>query len=199
MFTGLIQELGTVISLESRSGGLGLWVTLGSLFPEAKVGDSISICGTCLTLEEKRGERNQARFFLSEETLSKTWLGSLAVGSRVNLEPSLRVGDSLGGHFVQGHVDGVGKVTGRKPVGEGEIMSFELPRDLERYLLPKGSIAVEGVSLTIVDPRGGEFSAALIPETLRRTNLGLKKPGDPVNIEADALGKWVAHLGGHNT
>jgi len=192
VFTGIIQELGKVINTAPRAGGIELQIELAKLAERVQLGDSISACGACLTLEGL--EKGKGRFFLSEETLSKTWLGSLKVGDRVNLEEALRFGEPIGGHIVQGHVDGVGKVVSRRPEGEGETMDLEAPADLERYLLFKASIAVDGVSLTIAASQRQRFSVALIPLTLEKTNLRLKKPGDPVNLEADLLGKWVERL-----
>ena len=192
MFTGIVQELGSVAKTDRRAGGLELQVDLGRLAERVQLGDSISVCGACLTLEGL--ERKVARFFLSGETLSKTWLGNLRVGDPVNLEEALRFGEPLGGHIVQGHVEGVGKVLGRKPEGEGQTMAFEVPSELERYLLPKGSIAVDGVSLTIATSEGRRFAAALVPLTMEKTNLRFKKADDPVNLEADLIGKWIERL-----
>lgn len=184
MFTGIVTELGRVKSLRKRSGGLEIWLEIGALAKKSRIGDSISVCGVCLTVEEKKNKA--ARFFLSKETLQRSWLAQLQLDQRVNLESAARFGDPIGGHLVQGHVDAVGKV-----VSTGTVFKIQAPASLKPYLLYKGSISVDGISLTIASARGREFSVALIPLTLKNTNLQFKKVGDPVNLEADVIGKWV--------
>ncbi len=192
MFTGIVTELGRVKSLRKRSGGLEIWVEIGALAKKSRIGDSISVCGVCLTVEEKKNK--DARFFLSKETLQRSWLARLQLDQRVNLEPAARFGDPIGGHLVQGHVDGVGHITsvgaGPRPARSG-VFKIQAPASLKPYLLYKSSISVDGISLTIASARGREFSVALIPLTLKKTNLQFKKNGDPVNLEADVIGKWV--------
>src|SRR6187200_1512284 len=175
MFTGLIREVGRVVSFED--GRLTIEAA-----QTAELGDSIAIDGVCLTVVAN-GSGTLA-FQAVPETLARTSLGTLEAGSRVNLEPALRVGDALGGHYVQGHVDGVGAVRSVEPEGEGRRVAFDAPADLLRYVVEKGSIAVQGTSLTVaaVDERG--FEVALIPHTLAATTLGMLQPGDRVNLEA---------------
>src|SRR6478672_3067861 len=181
MFTGLIREVGRVVSFED--GRLTIEAT-----EEAALGDSIAIDGVCLTVVAH--EQGTLAFQAVPETLGRTSLGTLEAGSRVNLEPALRVGEALGGHYVQGHVDGVGTVRSVEPEGEGKRMAFDAPPELLRYVVEKGSIAVQGTSLTVaaVDEHG--FDVALIPHTLAVTTLGALEPGARVNLEADVLAKY---------
>ncbi len=202
MFTGIIECMGTVKGLERTATGTRLAVTLGPMAKEVKSGESISVEGACLTATELKGE--QASFDVSEETLRRTTLGELKVGQKVNLERSLRVGDRMGGHFVQGHIDGTAVIQ-KMEERPGQITAwFSVPEPLARDMIEKGSVAVDGISLTVVDVKsnagGGPatFSVALIPFTLNNTTLGLKKVGDRVNIETDVLGKWVKRLLGIN-
>ena len=171
-----------------------LRLDLGPLRRGVRGGDSISLAGVCLTVEALRGR--VARFHVSPETLRRTRLGGLRRGEGVNVERSLRLGDRLGGHLVYGHVDGPGEVRSLVRDGEGAVLRVEAPAGLVRYLVPKGSIAVDGVSLTLARVRGRSFEAALIPETLRRTTLSRLRPGDPVHLEADAVGKWIGAFAG---
>jgi riboflavin synthase len=184
MFTGLIREVGTVRSME----GGRLVLSAPETAAGAEIGDSIAVDGACLTVVE-RNER-ELQFDTVPETLVRTSLGALAAGSSVNLEPALRAGDALGGHYVQGHVDGVGAFRG---VGDG-LHWFDAPPEILRYVVEKGSIAVQGTSLTVaaVDDRG--FAVALIPHTLEATTLGALAAGDPVNLETDVLAKYVEKL-----
>ncbi|HEU5362885.1 MAG TPA: riboflavin synthase [Gaiellaceae bacterium] len=181
MFTGLVQEVGTV-----RSMAGGRLVVEASV--AAELGDSIAVDGVCLTVVANDG--GTLAFDTVPETLSRTSLGSLEHGSRVNLEPALRAGDALGGHIVQGHVDGVGAFRG---VADG-LHWFDAPVDLLRYVVEKGSIAVQGTSLTVAGTDDRGFAVALIPHTLEATNLGSLEPGAPVNLEADVLAKYVEKL-----
>lgn len=198
MFTGLTEGTGTVSSLQREGTGMRLEIELP---PEmaaadtgaiAEPGDSIAINGCCLTVIAIDGRR--LAFEAGAETLSRTNLGLLAPGSLVNLERSLPVNGRLGGHFVQGHVDGRGTVDQRLEDGEWVTMWFRVPEALTRQMVPKGSVAVDGVSLTLVAVERERFSIALIPHTLGVTTLGLRQPGDSVNIETDLLGKYVQKL-----
>lgn len=168
----------------------------------AGLGDSIAVAGACLTVveltkaERAAGDASDMAFDLSQETLERTWFGGrIAPGMVVNLERALRVGDRLGGHMVSGHVDTVGGLVSRKDVGDGgAVFRFSVPAGFERYLVDKGSVTIDGISLTVVDPLGQEFGIAVIPHTLRRTHLARLKDGDPVHLEADLIGKWVERL-----
>lgn len=189
MFTGLIRHLGILESRASRSGGARLRIACGAeVLERADLGASIAVNGACLTSVAKDGQGWETE--LSEETLAKTTLGSLPIGAALHLEPSLRVGDPLDGHLVSGHVDGLGTLLDR-PAGEG-LWRFSMPAALGPMTAPKGSIAVDGISLTVVDCGADWFSVALIPETVKRTALGGMKPGDAVNLEADPIGRYVA-------
>jgi riboflavin synthase len=188
MFTGIVRELGTVEAVD----GSQLVVAAKDTADSATVGDSVSVAGVCLTVVE-RGEGTLA-FDVVPETLSRTALGRLEPGSSVNLESSLRVGDQLGGHVVQGHVDAVGRVRSVEPEGEGRRVWVDAPDTVVRYCIEKGSIAVDGVSLTIATFDDEGFEVALIPHTLAVTTLGRLGPGDEVNLEADVLGKVVERL-----
>jgi riboflavin synthase len=189
MFTGLIRHLGTLEGRSSRSGGARLRIAApATLLARAEMGASIAVNGACLTSVAQDGRGWEAD--LSEETLEKTTLGRLALGARLHLEPALCVGDPLDGHLVSGHVDGVGHLLER-PAGEG-LWRFAMPALLAPMTAPKGSIAVDGISLTVVDCGSDWFSVALIPETVRNTRLNTLRPGDPVNLEADPIGRFVA-------
>lgn len=194
MFTGLVEGMGRVSELRSE-GEAALRVAIEIpefMSGEASLGESVAINGCCLTVVEFSDSLWQ--FQAGEETLSKTTLGNLKPGDRVNLERSLRADARLGGHFVQGHVDGTGTVSNIDRDGEWIRMAFEVPRKLSQLMVPKGSIAVDGVSLTIVDALPESFSIALIPHTLEVTTLGHRRVGDLVNLEADILGKYVLKL-----
>lgn len=189
MFTGLIRHLGTLEARTARPGGARLRIACGpEVLERAELGASIATHGACLTSVHRDDRGWEAE--LSEETLAKTTLGRLPLGARLHLEPSLRVGEPLDGHLVSGHVDGVGALLAR-PHGEGE-WRFAMPAAFEPMTAPKGSIAVDGISLTVVDCGRDWFTVALIPETVKRTALGPMKAGDPVNLEADPIGRYVA-------
>lgn len=190
MFTGLIQSIGRV----ARRDGLRLWVEGRGL--RLRGGDSVAVNGVCLTVTavSKKGRGALWRFDLSEETARLTTLGAAAVGRPVNLEPALKIGDALGGHIVQGHVDGMGRVEHIRPEAGGRLFTFSFPAGLKDFVVSKGSIAIDGISLTVVRPRGARFDAAIIPHTDRHTTLGAARPGDAVNVEADPLAKHVAAL-----
>ncbi|MCX4573688.1 riboflavin synthase [Streptomyces sp. NBC_01571] len=192
MFTGIVEELGEVTAVEnldeaSRFRLRGPVVTQG-----ARHGDSIAVNGVCLTVVDHEGDEFTAD--VMAETLNRSSLGALTVGSRVNLERPMAVGDRLGGHIVQGHVDGTGTVIERKPSEHWEIVKISLPADLTRYVVEKGSITVDGISLTVVDAGPDHFTVSLIPTTLDLTTLGRKQPGDPVNLEVDVIAKYVERL-----
>ena len=189
MFTGLIRHLGTLESRTSRSGGARLRIAAPrDLLERAEVGASIAVNGACLTSVAVDGGAWEAD--LSEETLAKTTLGRLPLGITLHLEPALRVGDPLDGHLVSGHVDAVGHLLSRQD-DEG-LWRFSLPLELAPMTAPKGSVAVDGISLTVVDCGTDWFTVALIPETVKRTALMGLRPGDPVNLEADPIGRYVA-------
>jgi riboflavin synthase len=192
MFTGIVEELGTVMALEDQGDAVRLSVEAPLVTTDSHLGDSISVNGCCLTVAVRDGE--QLTFDMMRETLDKTSLGSLAEGARVNLERAVTPTTRLGGHLVQGHVDGTGALLRRTSSEHWEIIEVSLPPDLARYLVPKGSITVDGVSLTVVEVAADRFSVSLIPETLARTTLGLKQPGDPVNLEVDVIGKYVEKM-----
>jgi riboflavin synthase len=191
MFTGLVESLGTVTRAEDTGAGRRLTVR-DAMGPLLAHGESVAVNGACLTVVQIGGD--EFAFEVGPETLIRTNLGRLAAGDRVNLERSLRVGDRLGGHFVQGHVDAVGTIDARLRSGDWEDVWFRCPADLTRLMVPKGSIAVDGVSLTLVNVEAGRFSVMLIPHTQAATTLGFKRAGDPVNLESDMLAKHVAKL-----
>lgn len=189
MFTGLIQDVGTVV--ERASGDLlelRIRTALGA--GSFELGESIAIDGCCLTVVEK--SEDAFRVQASEETLRRTTLGALTTGARVNLERALAFGARLGGHLVQGHVDGVAEILETHPEGGAKVMRVGLPKPLARYFVEKGSVAMDGVSLTVNRVEPDAFSVTLIPETLERTTLGGKGVGAKVNLEADLIGKYVA-------
>ena len=192
MFTGLVREVGRVISLEGGGEGVRLTLAAPATAREAQIGDSIAIDGVCLTVVA-RGDATLA-FDAVPETLARTSLTTLEPGSRVNLEPALRAGEALGGHYVQGHVDGVAAVRSSEPEGDGKRIWFDLPPELLRYIVDKGSIAVQGTSLTVAAADDTGFAVALIPHTLTATNLGELDEGSRVNIEVDVLAKYVEKL-----
>ena len=188
MFTGIVRELGTVDAFD----GSRLVVAAPETAAAAAVGDSVAVAGVCLTVVAN--EDGRLVFDAVPETLSRTALGSLDPGDAVNVEPSLRVGDQLGGHVVLGHVDAVGRVRSVEPEGEGRRVWVDAPDTVVRYCIEKGSIAVDGVSLTIAAFDDEGFEVALIPHSLAVTTLGSLEPGDQVNLEADVLGKVVERL-----
>ena len=193
MFTGIVREVGRVVSLEPGTGGARLVVDAPETASESpRIGDSIALNGCCLTLTALEG--SHAAFTAVPETLERTSLGALDVGSRVNVEPAMRLGERLGGHIVQGHVDGLGTVRSFEPEGEGKRLALQVPPELRRYCVYKGSIAVDGVSLTIAEVTGEGVEIALIPHTLEATLLGSRRVGDAVNLEVDVLAKHVERL-----
>lgn len=192
MFTGIVEELGEIAAVETL-GDAALLRIRGSVVTEgAKHGDSIAVNGVCLTVVET-GEGEFTADVMAE-TLRRSSLGSLGPGSRVNLERPMALGGRLGGHLVQGHVDGTGTVLSRTPGEHWEVVRIALPEQLSRYVVEKGSITVDGVSLTVVDAGDDFFTVSLIPTTLELTTLGRTQPGDPVNLEVDVLAKYVERL-----
>jgi riboflavin synthase len=189
MFTGIIEFIGTVKAL-NRAGESGkLTVDIGPLAEDAKIGDSISVSGACLTITATSG--GVAAFDVSGETLARTTLGALKTGDAVNLERAMRADSRLGGHFVQGHVDGIGKI---KKISRGHndwTFEFSAPEELRGQIVEKGSVAIDGISLTAASLTTDGFTVAVIPHTFENTTLGRKRAGDCVNIEADILGKYV--------
>ncbi len=192
MFTGIVEELGTVRALGRRGQVWRLEVEGDRVLEGSDPGASVAVNGVCLTVVAR--EERWLGFDLAEETLAVSTLGALRPGEAVNLERPLRLGTPLGGHLVLGHVDGVGVVTALRPEGEGRVLGLRVPGELQALLIPKGSVAVDGVSLTVarLDPEG--FTVALIPHTLRATTLGRRRVGDRVNLEMDVLGKYVRAL-----
>lgn len=189
MFTGLVEALAKVVEVRPESPGLRIVLGSAPFAAEVKLGDSIAINGCCLTVVAQANDRLE--FQAGEETLSRTNLGKLQTGSAVNVERSLQVGDRLGGHFVTGHIDGQGVLESRRDNGDWSDFWFRCPETLSVQMASKGSVAVDGVSLTLVDVEDGRFSVALIPHTLTHTTLGSLRPGDPVNLETDVLAKYV--------
>ena len=193
MFTGIVRERGRIVSAESNgSGAVRLRIAAARTAPETKIGDSVAVSGCCLTAVEAAD--GELAFDAVAETLARTTLGALVAGDDVNLEPALRAGEPLGGHYVQGHVDGTARVRTHDPDGEGTRLWLDLPEALLRYCVEKGSIAVDGVSLTIAELDADGIAIALVPHTLRETTLGGLEPGDEVNVEADVLAKYVERL-----
>lgn len=192
MFTGLVETQGQVVELVPEGTGRRLTVSAKLAHEPVQPGESIAVNGACLTVVHVAGQK--LAFQLAPETLRRTNLGLLQPGCRVNLERALRVGDRLGGHWVQGHIDGTGQLHERRSDGDWEMFHFSCPAALARYLIPKGSIAVDGVSLTLVDVGPDCFSIALIPHTLTVTTFGAMMPGAVVNLEIDLLAKYVEKL-----
>jgi riboflavin synthase len=193
MFTGIILATGRVTSLEERGGDLELGIDAAALdMQRIALGDSVSVQGACLTVTRMEGTCFYAD--VSRETMAKTTLGALSPGSQVNLEPSLRAGDALGGHWVSGHVDAVGKLTTLLQDARSRRLEFELPGSLMRFVAPKGSICVDGVSLTVNQVEGRRFDVNIIPHTLNVTTLGELGIGDGVNIEIDVIARYLERL-----
>jgi riboflavin synthase len=192
VFTGIVEELGEVRAVTELTDAARLTVAGPRVTADAGHGDSIAVNGVCLTVVEAGGGVFTAD--VMRETLVRSSLGALTVGDRVNLERAAALGDRLGGHLVQGHVDGTGTILERRPAEHWEVVRISLPAELARYVVSKGSIAVDGVSLTVVDAAEASFSVSLIPTTLELTTLGHRKPGDPVNLEVDVVAKYVERL-----
>ncbi len=190
MFTGLIVEMGVITSFTGRGGGALLSLKADAVSSSAETGDSISVNGVCLTVVKKKDR--ELFFDVSDETLKSTNLGHLKKGDPVNLEPSLRPDSRIGGHFVTGHVDTVGRIRSRVNTGDMVKIEIESTSKILNFLVEKGSVAVDGISLTVVDILKDRFTLVIIPHTLKLTTLGTKEAGDTVNIEVDILGKYVA-------
>lgn len=188
MFTGIVVGLGKVEKIASKKDVTAFTIALP--ISVAK-GDSVCINGVCLTAT---GSGKRVVFEAVPETMKRTTLGRLKVGDRVNVEPSLRPSDRMGGHFVMGHVDGVGILESREPLGDSAFVRIRVPAEIARFLAPKGSVAVDGVSLTVVDVKPEAFSVALVPFTLRATTFGFRSEGDAVNVEIDILARYVHRL-----
>jgi riboflavin synthase len=187
MFTGLVREVGAVVSFED--GRLRVESSIA-----AAIGDSVAIDGVCLTVVD--GDRQTLAFDAVPETLARTTLGGLQPDAPVNLEPALKAGEAFGGHYVQGHVDGVGRIRSVEPESDGKRVRIDAPAEILRYCVEKGSIAVDGVSLTIAGLDDAGFAVALVPHTLAATTLGVAAAGDEVNLETDILAKYVEKLAG---
>ncbi|MEV4440488.1 riboflavin synthase [Streptomyces sp. NPDC049577] len=194
MFTGIVEELGEVVAVEKLGDSSRFRLRGPVVTEDAKHGDSIAVNGVCLTVVETADGEFTAD--VMAESLNRSSLGALGPGSRVNLERPMALGGRLGGHLVQGHVDGTGTILERRPAEHWEIVKVALPDGLGRYVVEKGSITVDGVSLTVVEAGDDWFTISLIPTTLDLTTLGLKQPGDPVNLEVDVLAKYVERLMG---
>jgi riboflavin synthase len=192
LFTGLVVECGRLLEDPVPSGQGGVRMVIGhsaDLAGRLEIGASLAVSGVCLTVTEMGGD--QVAVELSPETLARTSLGTLRGGDPVNLEPALRMGDPLGGHWVQGHVDGTAEVVDRRDLTDHRVLAFAIPSGLEPFLVEKGSVTVDGVSLTVSALRSDRFEVALIPHTLDVTTLGRLAPGDRVNLEVDVLAKYV--------
>ncbi|HWI42523.1 MAG TPA: riboflavin synthase [Nocardioides sp.] len=190
MFTGIVEELGTIEAVEDQGDAIRLTVACATVLEDAGLGDSIAVNGCCLTVAERTATHWTAD--VMAETLAKTNIGGLRAGDRVNLERAVTADKRLGGHIVQGHVDAVGEVVSRTPSEHWEVVEVAMPAELGRYLVDKGSITVDGTSLTVVEAGESTFTVSLIPETLARTTLGFRQPGDRVNLEVDVIAKHVA-------
>lgn len=189
MFSGIVEDVGTVVSVSSRGTGLVLCVSTGIPPDGIRVGDSLSVSGACLSVTA--AEKGRFCADVSAETLSRTTFRKLAIGSGVNLERSLSFGGRLDGHLVYGHVDGTGTVREVRPVGESRVFHIRTDPSIMKYVVFKGAVAVDGVSLTISAVRAGGFEVTLVPLTLQRTTLGTLRPGEAVNVETDIIGKYV--------
>jgi riboflavin synthase len=195
MFSGIIENVGKVISIQRR-GILSVLQVESSLANQLNIGDSISVNGICLTAvaaDEKR-----FRVEIMPETLHRTTLGKLRAGEKVNLELALKISDRLGGHLVQGHVDGVGHIRRQSKTENSAVWTIAAPKELMKYIVPKGSIAIDGISLTVVETKADQFSVSLIPHTLKHTTLGQRRIGQMVNLEVDVVGKYVERMMGRN-
>ena len=193
MFTGIVEEIGEVVDVRRTDEVLVLTVRGPTVVTDTRPGDSISVSGVCLTVADAVTDET-FRVELVPETLARSSLADVAVGARVNLERAMAVGGRLGGHIVQGHVDGVGTLRSRNPGARSDELRFTLPADLSRYVVEKGSITVDGVSLTVAGIDGATFTVALIPTTLAHTTLGARTAGEPVNLEVDVVAKYVERL-----
>jgi riboflavin synthase len=192
MFTGIVEEMGAITSLDKTLAGTRMTILASTVMGDLKIGDSVSVNGICLTVVSK-GERDFS-VEVSPETLSVTTLGHLTAGAPVNLERPMKLNERIGGHLVAGHVDGVGTIRSRHQEGNAIFFTIEAPQEILRYCVVKGSITVDGISLTINDVSNNGFSVAIIPHTAKVTTLGLKQVNDTVNLESDLIGKYVERL-----
>lgn len=196
MFTGIIQGLGVIKEIEKRGGSGRIAIESNLDIKDVKPGDSIAVDGVCLTIVDIQA--NSFRADLSEETVKSTTLGGMKRGNKVNLEKALRVGDPIGGHIVTGHIDGTGVITKKTARGDFSIMEFDIPKGLIKQVVKRGSITIDGISLTVVEVWEGGIMVHLIPHTLKVTNLSQKGVGDRVNVETDIIGKYMERfLGGY--
>jgi riboflavin synthase len=196
LFTGIIEDLGTVQQIKSSNDGAVITVRTSLPTPRISIGESIAVSGCCLTVTRKT--RGNLVMDVSAETLRRTILGNLKPGDHVNLERCLTLNKLLGGHLVSGHVDGIGRIVSIKPEGDSRLYTFEIGAAESRYLVEKGSVALDGVSLTVFDIRGRRFKVALIPHTLKMTTLGYKQVGSTLNVESDMLVKYVERILGES-
>jgi riboflavin synthase len=192
VFTGIVRERGRVVAADRNGDGVRLRIAASQTASSTSIGDSVAVSGVCLTAVAV--DNVELAFDAVPETLARTTLGELATGAEVNLEPAIRAGEPLGGHYVQGHVDGIGRVRALEPEGEDVRLGLDVPPELLRYCVEKGSLAVEGVSLTIAALDDGGVEIALVPHTLRETTLAALRPGDGANVEVDVLAKYVERL-----
>lgn len=195
MFTGIIEELGKVRAIRKSSAGAELTITASKTMDDLKIGDSIAINGVCLTITSVDEKGFQAD--VMPETLKKTNLGRLVPLEKVNLERSLRLSDRVGGHLVSGHIDGLGTISRKTRDGRAIALSISAPPSVLKYIIPKGSIAVDGVSLSVVDVSNSTFTVSIIPHTAEETTLGFKGPGSKINLEVDLTGKYIEKLVGN--
>ena len=192
MFTGIIEDLGTVAAIKRSAKGAVIAIRTGLPTAKIAIGESIAINGACMTVTKKT--RGIISMDVSEESLRRTVLGDLEPGARVNLERCLTLGKLIGGHLVSGHVDGVGRIVAIEPEGDSRLYTFEIPAAQAHYLVEKGSVTLDGISLTVFNIRNRRFTVALIPHTLKMTTLGFKGVGDRVNVESDMLVKYVERI-----
>lgn len=192
MFTGLVEEIGTVRRIEKGSQGARLTVAAREVLDGTRIGDSIAVNGACLTVVELQASALVAE--VMPETLRVTNLGYLQAGDRVNLERALQLGQRLGGHLVSGHIDAVVEITSRRKVGIAWELTLAVPAGLERYIVPKGSVCLDGTSLTVISQQGNEFVVGIIPHTAQKTILGTKEPGAKVNLEVDLVARYLEKL-----
>ncbi|MFC1692992.1 riboflavin synthase [Candidatus Latescibacterota bacterium] len=192
MFTGLIEEAGTIRSVSRRGTMIDFTIEARSILEDVKIGDSIAVSGVCLTVTSLGDTSFSVQSV--EETLKRTTLARLRAGSMVNLERSLRLGDRLGGHLVQGHIDGTGRIVSMRKLDGNAIIAIAPQPGLDRYIAEKGSITVDGISLTVTHAKKGEFGISIIPHTLKETTLGIARVGDSVNLETDIIAKYVEKL-----
>ena len=190
MFTGLVEEVGRIVGIEERPAGRRLWIAAGTVLDGLRVGDSVAVSGCCLTAVEIAADRFAVEAV--PETLARTTLGGWRDGERVNLERAMRLDQRLGGHLVQGHVDGVGVIEAVSPEGEGRRIAMSVPSELARFVAEKGSLAVDGVSLTVARAAGERCEVALIPHTLAVTTAGAYATGRRVNLEIDLIARYLA-------